>query len=159
VDWKHRHAALWSILVFLKQMDPLHAANSLKPIFPLIRSFLRDTSSSRIRSTALWVTSWMVEKCPLLLFNSNSQDLHQLVNDLVTSLKDEEGRVSPSSCIALMSVIKAAYSVAMAQQKVSTKITFACKNSYSHNLIEKTKQNRWKRVNGHLPFCCHHIMI
>ena len=135
MDWKHRHAALWSILVFLKQMDPLHAANSLTPIFPLIRNFLRDTSSSRIRSTALWVTSWMVEKCTL--FNSTSQDLHQLVNDLITSLKDEEGRVSPSSCIALMSVIKAAYSVAMAQQKVSTLIKFAYKNSYSHNLIEK----------------------
>ena len=156
MDWKHRHAALWSILVFLKQMDPLHAANSLTPIFPLIRNFLRDTSSSRIRSTALWVTSWMVEKCPL--FNSTSQDLHQLVNDLVTSLKDEEGRVSPSSCIELMSVIKAAYSVAMAQQKVSTLIKFAYKNSYSHNLIEK-KRNRWKRVNGHRLFCCHHIMI
>ena len=146
MDWKHRHAALWSILVFLKQMDPLHAANSLTPIFPLIRNFLRDTSSSRIRSTALWVTSWMVEKCPLLLFNSTSQDLHQLVNDLITSLKDEEGRVSPSSCVALMSVIKAAYSVAMAQQKVSTMIKFAYKNSHSHNLFEK--KNKKKKTGG-----------
>ena len=88
----------------------------------------------------------MVEKCPLLLFNSNSQDLQQLVNDLVTRLKDEEGRVSPSSCVALMSVIKAAYSVAMAQQKVSTMIKFAYKNSHSHNLFEKKNRIRNKEL-------------
>ncbi len=119
VEWKHRHAAIWSCLVFIKQMDSRHAENILPPIFSLIRGCVRDTSSSRIRSTALWAISWMVEKCPLLLFISmTSQDLEQLVSDLVTSLNDDEGRVSPSSCTALSSVVKAAY--AIAQQKVST---------------------------------------
>jgi hypothetical protein len=119
VDWKHRHAAIWTLLVFLKQMDSRHAENTLPPIFSLIRGCMRDTSSSRIRSTALWAISWMVEKCPLLLvILTTSQDLQQFVNDLITSLNDEEGRVSPSSCTALISIVKAAY--AMAQQKVST---------------------------------------
>ncbi|XP_057379448.1 importin subunit beta-like [Daphnia carinata] len=120
-DWRHRHAALWSMLVFLKQMDPKYAEKTLKHIFPLIRGAIRDKASSRIRSTALWVISWMVEKNPsLLAVPATLRDLQQLLNDLIACLNDDEGRVSPSSCIALTSVVKASH--ALARQQVEGNI-------------------------------------
>ncbi|XP_045033598.1 importin subunit beta-like isoform X1 [Daphnia magna] len=115
-DWRHRHAALWSMLVFLKQMDPKHAEKTLKHIFPLIRGVIRDKASSRIRNTALWVISWMVEKYPpLLVVPATLQDLQLLLDDLIACLNDGEGRVSPSSCIALTSVVKASHTLARQQ--------------------------------------------
>ncbi|KAI9551522.1 hypothetical protein GHT06_021855 [Daphnia sinensis] len=115
-DWRHRHAALWSMLVFLKQMDPKHAEKTLKHIFPLIRGMIQDKASSRIRSTALWVISWMIEKYPpLLVVPATLQDLQLLLDDLIACLNDDEGRVSPSSCIALTSVVKASHTLARQQ--------------------------------------------
>ena len=35
-----------------------------------------------------------------------------LVEDVITCLNDDEGRVSPSSCITITSLVKAAYVVA-----------------------------------------------
>lgn len=111
------------MLIFLKQMDPKHAENSLEHIFPLIRRIVRDRESSRIRSTALWVISWMVEKQPALLaLPQTTQDLQQFLNGLMACLNDDEGRVSPSSCTALTSIIKASYT--LARQKVSTLLHF-----------------------------------
>lgn len=106
------------MLVFLKQMDPKHAEKTLKHIFPLIRGVIRDKASSRIRNTALWVISWMVEKYPpLLVVPATLQDLQLLLDDLIACLNDGEGRVSPSSCIALTSVVKASHT--LARQQVS----------------------------------------
>lgn len=91
-------------------MDSNHAEKVLEPYFPLVRECLKD-SRSRIRNTALWVISWMLDKYPKLIMSSNSQDLQLLINELIICLHDNEGRVSPSSCTTLTSLIRAAYSL------------------------------------------------
>lgn len=118
------------MLVFLKQIDPLYAENILPPLFPLVKEALRDMSSSKVRNVALWVVSWMFEKYPGLITSKTSHDLQQLIDDLIACLNDTEGRVAPSSCLALSSVSKAAYIMA------SLKVNFSVEMmSSSHNKI------------------------
>lgn len=89
-------------------MDSEHAKNVLCPLYSLVRRALLDQGHYKIRSVALWVISWMFEKYSSLLLEIQ-QDLQQLICDLINCLNNDEGRVPSSSCIALTSIVKAAY--------------------------------------------------
>lgn len=100
------------MLVFLQQMKLSHAKDVLPTYFPLVVNAIQDKSSPRIRNTALWVASWMLDKCPWLVVSDDTGFLKKVVNLLLSCLNDEEGRVASTSCITITSFVKASYFIA-----------------------------------------------
>lgn len=97
-----------------------HAKEVLPIYLPLVVEAAQDKSSPRIRNTALWVLSWILDKCPCLVVSFEKAFLEKLVSLLLACLDDDDGRVAPTSCITITSLVKASYVLSMDQVSCAT---------------------------------------